>query len=204
MSTKRSRSKYAKPGTKGMAAADRRAQLLQIGRELFNEQGYEATSLDSIAARAGVTKPVIYRHFKSKEDLFGSIVDDGVRELGQRLAPAFAQDTLDDLLDSAALALLEFARDDPTGFETLAGNSPISWSVQRTRRRFVQIAIADAYRRFLPDAKEWAIEAASYASIGLGIYYTLWWANTKTAPFDEAVGELAAMLRGQLAALEDT
>lgn len=204
MSTKKSNPTRAKPGTKGMAAADRRAQLLRIGRELFAEQGYEATSLDAIAARAGVTKPVIYRHFKSKEDLFGSIVDDGVRELGRRLAPAFAADTLAGLLDTAALTLLEFARDDPEGFDTLATNSPISWSVQRTRRRFVQIAIADAYRRFLPNAEEWAIEAASYGSIGLGIYYTQWWVNTKGVPFDDAVRELAAMFRGQLASLQES
>src|SRR5438128_1067857 len=53
-----------------MTGAQRRQQLLNIGRELFGRRGYEATSIEEIAARADVSKPVVYEHFGGKEGLY--------------------------------------------------------------------------------------------------------------------------------------
>ncbi|NEE27319.1 helix-turn-helix transcriptional regulator, partial [Streptomyces sp. SID7982] len=46
-----------------MTGKERREQLLDIGRALFADKGFEGTSVEEIAARAGVSKPVVYEHF---------------------------------------------------------------------------------------------------------------------------------------------
>lgn len=54
--------------------AQRRAQLLDVASAQFARDGYHRTSMDAIAAAAGVTKPVLYQHFTSKEDLYLAVV----------------------------------------------------------------------------------------------------------------------------------
>ncbi len=48
---------------KKLTAAARRAQLIEVGRSAFAEKGYEATSVEEIAERAKVSKPIVYEHF---------------------------------------------------------------------------------------------------------------------------------------------
>ncbi len=55
---------------------DTRERIQAVALELFAEQGYEKTSLREIAERLGVTKAALYYHFKSKEDIVGSLVED--------------------------------------------------------------------------------------------------------------------------------
>ncbi|HYU03052.1 MAG TPA: helix-turn-helix domain-containing protein, partial [Jatrophihabitantaceae bacterium] len=57
-----------------MTGKERREQLLDVGRSLFAEKGYGATSIEEIAARANVSKPVVYEHFGGKEGLYAVVV----------------------------------------------------------------------------------------------------------------------------------
>ena len=58
------------------ARGDTRARIQQVAVELFTEHGYEGTSLREIAERLNVTKAALYYHFKSKEDIVRSLVED--------------------------------------------------------------------------------------------------------------------------------
>jgi AcrR family transcriptional regulator len=60
----------------GRGRGDTRARIQQIAVELFTEKGYEKTSLREIAERLDVTKAALYYHFKSKEDIVASLVED--------------------------------------------------------------------------------------------------------------------------------
>ncbi|WP_213452551.1 TetR/AcrR family transcriptional regulator [Rhizomonospora bruguierae] len=60
---------------------DTRARIQDVALELFTEQGYEATSLREIAERLGVTKAALYYHFKSKEEIVSSFVEDGMKRV---------------------------------------------------------------------------------------------------------------------------
>ena len=60
---------------KRLKADERRRQLLGIAKELFSEHGFENTSTRSIAAAAGVSEAIVFRHFASKEDLYRQILD---------------------------------------------------------------------------------------------------------------------------------
>lgn len=57
-----------------LKAAQRREQLIDVATRLFAKSGYEATTTAAIAEAAGVTEPILYRHFKSKQELFVAIV----------------------------------------------------------------------------------------------------------------------------------
>ncbi|HYU87049.1 MAG TPA: helix-turn-helix domain-containing protein, partial [Kribbellaceae bacterium] len=64
-----------------MTSAERREQLISIARGVFAEKGFEGTSVEEIAARAEVSKPVVYEHFGGKEGLYAVVVDREVRRL---------------------------------------------------------------------------------------------------------------------------
>src|SRR5690606_41599551 len=66
---------------KRMTGKERREQLLGIGRELFAERGFDGTSIEEIAARAGVSKPVVYEHFGGKEGIYAIVVDREMQKL---------------------------------------------------------------------------------------------------------------------------
>ena len=58
-----------------MTAGARRAQVLAVAQDLFSREGYHHVSMDDIADRAAVSKPVLYRHFPSKLDLYLAVID---------------------------------------------------------------------------------------------------------------------------------
>ena len=72
-----------------MPAAERRKLILDAALDAFAEGGYEETTLDEVAERAGVSKALIYEHFPSKRDLYREILETWVGELlGRVLAAA--------------------------------------------------------------------------------------------------------------------
>ncbi len=70
----------------GTTVGHTRARIQQVSLELFTERGYEKTSLREIAERLGVTKAALYYHFKSKEEIVESLVDDALREVDELMA----------------------------------------------------------------------------------------------------------------------
>ncbi|MDF1594849.1 MAG: TetR/AcrR family transcriptional regulator [Acidimicrobiia bacterium] len=75
--------------TTRLPAQERRQQLLDVALQVFSGAGYHATTMDDIAATAGVTKPVLYQHFSSKRALYLHLVDD----VGDRMARAITDST---------------------------------------------------------------------------------------------------------------
>ncbi|HEY2101407.1 MAG TPA: helix-turn-helix domain-containing protein, partial [Pseudonocardia sp.] len=58
-----------KPVRRRVSRAERERQILDAASAVFAERGYQAASMDAVAERVGVTKPVLYDHFGSKEGL---------------------------------------------------------------------------------------------------------------------------------------
>ena len=65
--------------------------LVDAARELFARDGYEATSLDAVAARAGVTKGAVYHHFEGKRQLFEAVFSREVERIALPLAAAYGR-----------------------------------------------------------------------------------------------------------------
>jgi AcrR family transcriptional regulator len=66
----------AVPRAARLGKAERKRQLLAHAKQLFVTLGYEATTTEKIAAAAGVTEPVLYRHFESKRALFLEVLEE--------------------------------------------------------------------------------------------------------------------------------
>lgn len=69
------------PPRRRLSGAERRKRIVKAARSVFAAHGYEAASLDDIAAKAKITKPVLYDHFESKEDLYVKVLEDASEEL---------------------------------------------------------------------------------------------------------------------------
>src|SRR5437763_16954077 len=90
------------PARVRMTGQERREQLLEVGRILFAEKGYEPTSIEEIAERAKISKPIGYDHFGGKQGLYAVIVDRKVQELLGRLTAALDADHPGLMLQQAA------------------------------------------------------------------------------------------------------
>lgn len=89
----------------------RRPLVLDAAFGLFRERGYEATSMDEIAAAAGVTKPVVYDCYPSKEDLFNALLQREEQRVLSEIAAAIPDtDEEGDLEQSFVRALTAFLR----------------------------------------------------------------------------------------------
>jgi AcrR family transcriptional regulator len=106
-----------------MTGKERREQLLDIGRRLFAERGLDGTSIEEIAAQAGVSKPVVYEHFGGKEGLYAVVVDREVERfltMGTRLLEG--EDNMAKF-ELAAVQLLRYIQENSDGFRILVRDS---------------------------------------------------------------------------------
>jgi AcrR family transcriptional regulator len=106
-----------------MTGQERRQQLLDIGRRLFAERGFEGTSIEEIAAQAGVSKPVVYEHFGGKEGLYAVVVDREVERLTTMTTMLFEGDHSRSKFEAAAVVLLRYIEDNADGFRILVRDS---------------------------------------------------------------------------------
>jgi AcrR family transcriptional regulator len=107
-----------------MTGKERREQLLDISRALFAARGFDGTSVEEIAAKAGVSKPVVYEHFGGKEGLYAVVVDREMERLLAMVTRALREGVhYRDKLEQAALALLEYIEEGTDGFRILVRDS---------------------------------------------------------------------------------
>lgn len=90
----------------------RRAQILDAATRAFARTGYTATGLDDVAAEAGVTHVILYRHFASKNELYRAVLERARHRLSEAMGPG-------DFDGGSIGALLAAAAADPDGFRLL-------------------------------------------------------------------------------------
>jgi len=143
--------------------AERRAAILKAAATAFAHKGFAATSMDDVAAEAGITKLIVYRHFASKEELYEAVLE----RVSKRLAEEFV-DGLDrhPPRSVGVRTLLTVAREDPDGFVLLwrhAVREPqFADHARRFRDQAVKVAVAMLAQRPVGGdrrRKRWAAEA---------------------------------------------
>jgi AcrR family transcriptional regulator len=95
-----------------MPRAQRREQILDAATRAFAKAGFAATGLDDVAAEAGITRVILYRHFDSKNDLYRAVLDRACA----RLADAVGMEDYD---ENTLGALVRAAAADPDGFRLM-------------------------------------------------------------------------------------
>ena len=127
-----------------LGRAAREESILHAAARAFARSGYAATSVEDIAAEAGITKLIIYRHFASKRALYEAVL----RRVEQRLQEevggpeGFTGETL--------AALVRVAREDPSAFRLLFYHAAHEPEFSQYARRFAEGAVAVA-QRYLDD-----------------------------------------------------
>lgn len=106
-----------------MTGRERREQLIVIGRAAFAELGFDGASVEEIAARAGVSKPVVYEHFGGKEGLYAVIVDREMLALEKVITHSLSDGTWRERIEKATVALLNYVEQETDGFLILVRDS---------------------------------------------------------------------------------
>ncbi|MDH6283456.1 TetR/AcrR family transcriptional regulator [Prescottella agglutinans] len=173
-----------------MTGTQRREQLIEIGRTLFAERGYEAASIEEIAARAQVSKPVVYEHFGGKEGLYAVVVDREMSKLLEMVTSSLTQNRSRVRIERVALALLTYVEERTDGFRILVRDSPVAAAegtysslLNEAVRQVGHILAGDFARRgFDPEL------APLYAQALVGMVATTatWWLDER-APSKEVV-----------------
>lgn len=110
-----------------MTAHERREQLIAISRELFAEKGFDGTAVEEIAARASVSKPVVYEHFGGKEGIYAVVVDREIQYLTEALTTALNKGGHPKMIvERMAFALLDYIESNEDGFRVLVRDSPMT------------------------------------------------------------------------------
>jgi AcrR family transcriptional regulator len=181
-----------------LTAAARRAQLIEVGRAVFAKHGYEATTVEEIAERARISKPIVYEHFGGKEGLYAVIVDREVEHIVGRIVDAVTAGSPRERLEQAVLAFLSYAEERPDGFAMLLRDAPL------TKRRGEMPAVmhdladrvggvfTEQFRKAGYDAKTAPIYA--HALVGMVAFVGQWWTESRKPPSPETVASHVAAL----------
>jgi AcrR family transcriptional regulator len=186
-----------------MTGRERREQLVQVGRAMFAEKGFDGTSIEEIAARAKVSKPVVYEHFGGKEGLYAVVVDREMSNLLGRLTKVLsAGQHPREMVEQAALVLLTYIEEETDGFRILSRDSTagafssllndIATQVEYVlAREFGQRGISPKY-------------AAMYAQMLVGMVAVtgMWWLEERKPKREEVAAHLVNLGWNGLAHLE--
>jgi AcrR family transcriptional regulator len=188
-----------------MTAAERREQLIEVALGLFAERGFDGSAIEEVAHRASVSKPVVYEHFGGKEGLYAVVVDREVDLLLSMMREALTAGSSRELLEQAAIALLDYIEQHPEGFRILARDSPIGTTASfqsiigdvATR---VEGILVDAFTRRGLDPKT----APMYAQMLVGMVGATgqWWLGTRKPDRDEVAAHLVNLAWNGLSGLE--
>jgi AcrR family transcriptional regulator len=189
-----------------MTAAARREQLMDTARGLFAERGFDGTSVEEIAARAGVSKPVVYEHFGGKDGLYAVVVDREVRCLLDLVQTALTAGEPRMLLEQAAFALLDYIEQYPDGFRILVRDSPVGSasgsfvSIIGDVASRVEYILAAEFKNRGFDAET----APMYAQMLVGMVGATgqWWLDARTPSKDHVAAHLVNLAWHGLAGLQ--
>lgn len=184
-------------GAARLPRAERRAQLIEAAASAFLEGGYDGTSVEAVATRAGVTRLIVYRIFDGKEALYRAVL----HSVTERLREEFD----DDRPTEVAVTLLRVAREHPDAFRLLwrhARHEP-AFAAEAEMFRLVAAEYADSIiQRFIADAtyRRWSA-AVVVDHLHEGI--CTWLDIGDPADDDEFAGRLRAGVRALVTAWAD-
>lgn len=184
--------------TRRLTGSERRAQILDSGRHVFAERAFELASMDDIARRAGISKPIVYEHFGSKEGLYAAIVEREMEDLVARVSRGLTTGSSRRRWESAVVAFVHYVESEPAGFEVLTREAPSGVGRRGLTRVIDQLAerVVDAFSDGFQRAGFSPRLAPLYAAALLGMVTQVgqWWAEGgRKAARDEVVRHVAAL-----------
>jgi len=189
-----------------MTGSQRREQLLDVGRAVFAERGFDGASVEEIAARAGVSKPVVYEHFGGKEGIYAVVVDREIAALLDAVLSSLGARHPRMLLEQATLSLLRYIQANTDGFRILARDSP----APSVGGNFANL-LSDVVGRLEPILADMFVQrgydpklAPIYAQALVGMVAStgLWWLDARKPRLEVVAAQLVNLAWNGLAGLD--
>jgi AcrR family transcriptional regulator len=174
-----------------LPAGERRALILEAAGRLFGEHGYDAARLDDIAAAAGVTKPILYRHFADKEALYLALLARHRDDLPTFTAAMPAEGTLEQRMRAVLDGWVAYVETHTYAWQMLfrdTGGGPdvqaFRAEVQREARAVLAQAIGALSPRPVPECE---LEPLAELMRGGMAATALWWIDRPDVPREAVV-----------------
>lgn len=154
----------------------REKQIVELAEQLFSERGYQGASMDELAGRAGVTKPVVYELFGSKDGLFRACLERSAERLAAGVAEsARAESDPEARLRAGGLAFLRFAADHRVAWQLMM-EGRFSDTATEVRRRQAALVVDLLEEIAAPDFDRRELEVAAHAvnSAYEGVAHWMW------------------------------
>ncbi|MCX6479393.1 MAG: TetR/AcrR family transcriptional regulator [Mycobacterium sp.] len=147
---------------------ERREQLLEAASEVFVDRGFHAAGMDEIADRAGVSKPVLYQHFTSKQDLFLAVLAQHTDVLVSGVRQALRTTTDNrQRLRAAVQAFFDFIEHDSQGYRLIFENDYISEPQVAAQVKVATEACTDAVFDLISRDSGLEVHRARMIAVGL-------------------------------------
>ncbi len=190
-----------------MPRAQREQLILDIAGQVFARDGYHSASMDEIARAAGVSKPMLYAYFDSKEGLYLTYIERSGQELVERLERAFADgDPVTVRVHERVNQFLCFVEEHRDGWRVLFGeanaNRPVAEQVAQMRSRVArsvcQLVDAELGDERVPAP---AAEVVAHAIVGAGESLANWWLDHPEVSRDDMAAWYADVVRASVVAV---
>lgn len=178
-----------------MPAADRREAILAAALDAFAPSGYHETSLEDVAARAGVSKALIYEHFSSKQELHGALLEAYVSELLEKVLLAVAaEEPGEERLRAGLDAFFAFVEERREAWQMLfrnSGDSEIArWQERLQGEAAVTITARMAADRpaesgLDPDEADVIVPMLAQQLLGAVQFLANWWDDHREIPREQ-------------------
>lgn len=191
-----------------LRASERRQLIEQAATELFARHGYASTSVDDIVRAAGVTKPMLYRHFESKRDLCIALLERYRDELVAAPLSLFDPEAADRQAQLVSMieAWLDHAFQHPDStrllFTPITGDPEVE-EAQRELHARLRATQAALLREFAPSLDETAAEPMGELSRAALAAVALWWIEHPDVPREVPAGVLLKMVQGLISTADD-
>jgi len=185
----------------------RRRHVIGLARELFVERGYDGASMDELARRADVSKPVVYDLVGSKEELFRDVMTLEAEELSRRISDAVAREPVrDERLRAGTIAFFRFVGERRATWAALMAMdaAPVTREVARARRYHTKV-VAGLLAQGAADGGNVAdpliVDACAHAINGACEAMAMWWQDHPEIEAEVLAGIVTELVRPGLLAL---
>ena len=190
-----------------LAPEERRKLIVEAAGRLFGERGYDGTRLDAVAAAAGVTKPVLYRHFADKRALYVALLERHRADLGSFAGAIPAEGPLDLRLRAVLEVWLDYVQAHDYAWRMLfrdAGGGPEVRAVRVEVHAEARAVLAGLIRHLAPaPIPERELEPlAELLSMGMASL-VLWWIEAPGVEREAVLDAIARVWTGVLTSRAD-
>ena len=188
-----------------LSASERRAVIEEAAARLFAQRGYAATTVEEIVALAGVSKPMLYRHFESKKELQMKLLQRRRDELAAAPLDEFLRAQSDRAAALPAMVDAWFAHVEGHPytsrmlFQDAIGDAEVQ-ALQRELRRRQRAADVALLREFAPGLPDSELEPLGEIIRSSLAGLALWWLDNPQVPRACVVAAMLRMTRGLQAA----